>query len=81
VKLFVTASAEARARRRHLELEGRGVSVSYEEVLEDLRRRDQRDMERARSPLVAAANADLLDTTNLDIEAAFQAALRLIAAR
>ena len=81
VKLFVTASAEARARRRRLELEGRGVSVSHAEVLEDLGRRDRRDTERAHSPLVAAADADLLDTTNLDIEAAFQAALRLIAAR
>lgn len=81
VKLFVTASAEARARRRQLELEGRGASVTYEEVLEDLRRRDRRDTERAHSPLAAAADADLLDTTNLDIEAAVQAALRIIAAR
>lgn len=81
VKLFVTASAEARARRRQLELEGRGASVTYEEVLEDLRRRDQRDTERVHSPLAATADADLLDTTNLDIEAAVQAALRIIAAR
>ncbi len=81
VKLFVTASTEARARRRHLELEARGETVGYEEVLEDLRRRDQRDTTRAHSPLVPAADADLLDTTNLDIEAAFQAALRIIAAK
>ncbi|MDP6705799.1 MAG: (d)CMP kinase [Alphaproteobacteria bacterium] len=81
VKLFVTASDEARARRRHLELEARGGSPGYDEVLEDLRRRDRRDRTRANSPLVRAPDADLLETTDLGIEAAFQAALRLIAAR
>ncbi len=81
VKLFVTASMEARARRRHLELQSRGEAISYEDVLGDLRRRDARDASRQASPLTAADDAHLLDTTNLDIEAAFREALQIVAAR
>ena len=74
-KLYVTASPEARARRRALELAGRGADISETEVLADLKRRDSRDMARDSSPLRRAADACLLDTTDLDIEAAFRAAV------
>lgn len=80
VKLFVTASAEARAKRRHAELLGRGEDVSLATVQADLANRDARDMERSTSPLVAAADAHLLDTTKMDIEAAVQAARKIVAA-
>jgi len=77
-KLFVTAAPETRAQRRHLEHAGRAEDISYEEVLADIRRRDERDSGRAVAPLVPAADAHLLDTTELGIEAAFQAALDLV---
>ena len=74
-KLFVTASAPERARRRHLELQKRGDSISYDEVLADILRRDERDSARSSAPLIKAGDACLLDTTNLGIEEAFRAAL------
>lgn len=74
-KLYVTASPETRARRRALEMRGGGSDISEAEVLADLRRRDERDMARADSPLRPAPDAYLLDTTDLDIEAAFRAAV------
>jgi cytidylate kinase len=77
-KLFVTAAPETRAQRRHLEHLGRGEDISYDEVLADIRRRDERDSGRAVAPLAPAADAHLLDTTELGIEAAFQAALDLV---
>jgi cytidylate kinase len=77
-KIFVTASPEERARRRHLELNRRGEPVPYDEVLADIRRRDERDAGRGTAPLKAADDAALLDTTSLDIEAAFRAALALV---
>ena len=80
VKIFVTASAEARAKRRHTELVGKGEEVSLEVVAADLAARDARDSERATSPLAAADDAHLLDTTKMDIEAAFQAAQSYVAA-
>ncbi|HVJ79162.1 MAG TPA: d(CMP) kinase [Hyphomicrobium sp.] len=80
IKIFVTASDEERARRRHLEHQGRGETVSYERVLEDLRRRDARDSGRSIAPLEAAADALHLDTTTLDPDQAFNAVLGLIAA-
>jgi cytidylate kinase len=79
VKLYVTASPEARARRRALELTARGEEGDFETVLADLHRRDSRDAERSVAPLRAAADAHLLDTTNLDIEAAFAAAKTIVA--
>ena len=79
VKLFVTASAEERARRRYEELVARGELVGYDAVLADLRRRDARDAERAVAPLKPADDAYLLDTTDLDIEAAFVAACAIVA--
>jgi cytidylate kinase len=74
-KLYVTASAETRARRRALELAARGDHIAEAEVLADLRRRDRRDAGRSDSPMRPAPDAYLLDTTDLDIEAAFQAAV------
>lgn len=78
VKLFVTASLEARAVRRQAELAARGEAVALDLVRDELRRRDERDASRASAPMRAAADAVLLDTTELDIEAAFEAAVRLI---
>jgi cytidylate kinase len=78
VKLFVTATPEERARRRYRELLEMGVSASRPEVLADIRRRDERDKGRAVAPLRKAPDAYLLDTTNLDIDAAFRAAIDLI---
>jgi CMP/dCMP kinase len=78
VKLFVTASAETRALRRYRELSEAGHSLTEAEVLADIERRDERDKTRAISPLRKARDAYLLDTTNLDIDAAFKAAIALI---
>ncbi|HEX9906623.1 MAG TPA: (d)CMP kinase [Propylenella sp.] len=74
-KLYVTAAAEVRARRRALELRAEGDQIDETEVLDDLLRRDARDMARTDSPLRPSPDAYLLDTTDLDIEAAFQAAV------
>jgi cytidylate kinase len=74
-KLYVTASPEVRARRRTLEMNANGGHISEAEVLDDLRQRDERDMARDDSPLRPAPDAYLLDTTDKDIEAAFQAAV------
>jgi CMP/dCMP kinase len=78
VKLFVTATAGERARRRYFELRQAGVAISEADVLVDIRRRDERDENRAAAPLRRAADAYLLDTTNLAIDAAFKAAIDLI---
>jgi cytidylate kinase len=75
LKLFVTASAEERARRRHLELAAKGVAADPARVLAEIRARDAQDANRPVAPLVPAADAVLLDTTALDAEAAFAAAL------
>jgi cytidylate kinase len=77
-KLFVTASAETRAMRRHKELLERGESSIYARVLEELRERDERDRNRAVAPLVPASDATVLDTTELDADQVFEAALKLI---
>ena len=78
VKLFVTASPEERARRRYHEWKSRGFEVEYDDVLSQIRERDRRDRERAVSPLEQAEDARLLDTTHLDIESAFEAAVEII---
>jgi CMP/dCMP kinase len=80
VKLFVTATPEERARRRFLELAACGAAILEAEVLADIKDRDQRDTTRATAPLRQAEDAALLDTTNLDIDAAFRAAIDLIEA-
>ena len=81
VKLFITAAPEERARRRHLELQKRGEQTVYETILEDIRRRDERDMNRVTAPLKPAADAITLDTTDLDADAAFQVALNFVKAK
>jgi cytidylate kinase len=78
VKIFVTASAERRAQRRFRELAAKGEKMTLEVVLAAIRERDRRDTERAIAPLKAAPDAVLLDTTDLDIEAAFRAALSIV---
>ncbi len=80
VKIFVTATAQVRARRRALELEQAGHRVDEAEVLADIQRRDERDSKRAVAPLKAAPEAHLLDTTHLDIDAAFRAAIDIVEA-
>jgi len=77
VKLFVTASAEIRARRRWLELEGE----AFEDVLAQVRERDDRDMNRADAPMRAADDAVVLDTSELSSEAAIAQALAVVAAK
>jgi cytidylate kinase len=74
-KLFVTASDEERARRRFEELRQRGDEPIYAAVLEELRERDRRDADRAVAPMRVAPDAWVLDTTRLDADAAFAAAL------
>jgi cytidylate kinase len=78
VKIFVTASPQVRARRRVLELQARGEPVNETDVLADILRRDERDTSRAAAPLRQAADAHLLDTTALDADAAFHAAVALV---
>jgi cytidylate kinase len=78
VKIFVTADTEVRARRRYAELAGRGEPVTFEGVLQVIRRRDERDSSRDSAPMRPAEDALLLNTTNLDIEQAFDAAVGLI---
>lgn len=80
VKLFVTASAEVRAERRFAELAAKGLDVTLEGVLEDVRARDARDAERATAPMVAAADAVALDTSDLSIEAAVARAIAVVGA-
>ena len=77
-KVFLTASDEARAARRCRELAQRGTPVAYEEVLSDMRRRDEKDRTRAAAPLRQAEDAVVLDTSELDFEDSAQALLRLI---
>jgi cytidylate kinase len=80
VKIFVTASPEARARRRTAELQAAGGTVQEADILDDIRRRDERDTHRAAAPLKPAPDAHLLDTTYLDIDAAFRAAIDIVEA-
>jgi cytidylate kinase len=77
-KIFVTATPESRARRRYIELVNYGVETTEDAVLGEIKERDRRDSERTISPLRRAEDALLLDTTELDIEKAFAAALELI---
>ncbi|MET3791866.1 (d)CMP kinase [Aquamicrobium terrae] len=78
VKLYVTASAEVRARRRLAEIEAKDGTGDFATILADIERRDERDMGRADSPLRPAADAHLLDTSEMDIEAAFLAARTIV---
>lgn len=78
VKIFVTASPEVRASRRANELRGRGERADEKTILADLIARDERDRSRATAPLLQAPDAHLLDTSALDIDGAFRAALALV---
>ena len=78
IKLFVTASPQARAERRYRELRERGADTIKPRVLAEMAERDRRDSERAAAPLKAAPDAWLLDTTEMDADAAFAAALVFI---
>lgn len=80
-KLFVTATAEKRAERRHAEMLSRGVDVTYEAVLADIRARDARDTGRSEAPLLRAADALLLDNSDLGREAAIDAAIAFVEER
>ncbi|NTE36915.1 (d)CMP kinase [Agrobacterium tumefaciens] len=78
VKLYVTASADVRARRRYDEILANGGSGDYDAIFAEVKKRDERDMGRADSPLKPAEDAHLLDTSEMSIEAAFQAARTII---
>lgn len=78
VKIFVKADVEVRARRRFEEMRSKGEPVTYERVLEVIQRRDERDAARTDAPMKPAADAVVLDTTELDVDSAFQAAVALI---
>ncbi len=78
IKIYITAVPEERARRRTAELQAKGRQVELATILAEIRERDARDSGRAIAPLARAADAHLLDTTNMDIEAAFRAAVDLV---
>jgi len=77
-KLFVRATPQIRARRRHDELRRRGSTISFDKVLADIRERDRRDSARSTAPLVQAADAVVLDTSFLSIEASIAAAVAAV---
>ena len=81
VKLFVTASSEKRAKRRLDELNGKGMELTFADVLADVEARDKRDSERETAPLKPADDAVLLDTTDLTVEQAVAKAIEVISAR
>lgn len=80
-KLFVTASVEVRAQRRVRELLERGMPAHFDDVLRDLKSRDERDMHRETAPLARATDANLLDTSDLDKDQAVREAIRLVETR
>ncbi len=77
-KIFLTASAEARAERRFNQLKAKGEVVEMENLVADIRERDERDSKRAVSPLVPAADATIIDSTHMSIEEVFASMLALI---
>ena len=79
-KLFVTATPQVRATRRWKQLTARGSDIAFEAMLADIQRRDERDAGRGSAPMVQADDAVLLDTTDMGIEAAFDAARRIVEA-
>ena len=79
-KLFVTATPHTRATRRWKQLTARGDQIGFDEMLADIVRRDERDAGRGAAPMVQAEDAVLLDTTDMDIETAFDAARRIVEA-
>ena len=81
MKLFITASAEQRAFRRYKELKDRGADVELTQVVADVEQRDKRDREREAAPLIAAASAVVIDTSDLSIEQAIAAAITAVSAK
>ena len=81
VKLFITATPEVRAQRRFAELSAKGAEVTLDGVLADVPARDARDSTRAEAPLKPAEDAELMDTSTMDIETAVARAIELVAAR
>ena len=79
-KLYVTATPEVRAERRWKQLKGQGEDVAYADILADIRKRDERDAGRDASPMRPAPDAVLLDTSEMSIDAAFDAARRIVEA-
>lgn len=79
-KLFITATPEVRATRRWKQLTARGQDIAFEAMLADIVKRDERDAGRGAAPMVQAEDAVLLDTTDMGIEAAFDAARRIVEA-
>lgn len=78
VKLFLTASAEERARRRWLEMQQKGENVPYEDVLRDLRARDEQDMNREVDPLCPTDDAVIVDTTHMNFEQTVEYILNVV---
>jgi cytidylate kinase len=81
VKIFVVADTEVRARRRFLEMQSKGEPVTYEGVLEVIRRRDERDRSRDAAPMLAAPDAEQLDTSAMNADEAFRAAVQIVERR
>lgn len=81
LKIYLTASPEARAQRRMKEMVAKGVETSFEEVLQDIIRRDEQDMSREVAPLRRAEDAVLVDTTEIDFEGSFQLLCSIIRER
>lgn len=79
-KLFITATPETRAMRRWKQLAARGDDIAFEAMLADILRRDERDAGRGPAPMIQARDAVLLDTTDMDIDNAFDAARRIVEA-
>jgi cytidylate kinase len=78
LKIFLTASAEARAKRRHKQLKEKGESVNLSRLFQEIKKRDDRDRSRAVSPLMAAPDAHLIDSTELSIDEVLQKILKLL---
>ncbi len=78
VKLFVTASIEARARRRHAESRDRGETLTLEQVMDDLAKRDERDRNRAEAPLLQAEDAFLIDNSDMSVSEALEHAISIV---
>ena len=77
-KIYLTASPEERARRRYLEMQEKGMKDTYEQVLEDLKKRDEQDMNRPVEPLRQAPDAVLVDSTELDFNGTVEAILKIV---
>lgn len=77
LKIFLTASQEIRAQRRHKQLKEKGISVNVAEILDDISQRDKRDSERSVSPLIAADDAVVIDTSEMSIDAVVEKVMKL----